>query len=258
MRQETGHSCLAACRPGIGLQARVTGGLLLVLVGCLTTQARAAVIAPAGLSPGDSFRVVFVTSTGTTAVSTSIGYYDGFVTNRATIAGLNIYNGQPVLWQVIGSTAAVLASSPGRNAAATDTSPIYRVDGLLVANNGADLWDGSALNPINRDEFGLTSNQPVWTGTLATGSTLAGAVLGSVGPVLFGQSFATGGPAMSAGFGSPFGVTGVYGISERLTIPVPAPEPVSLAIMGVGLGGLAWARRRHSKGDRSAANRGGA
>lgn len=193
MPAETGLSCLAACNPGIGLQARVTGGLLLVLVGCFTTQAQAAVIAPAGLSPGDSFRVVFVTSTGTTALSTSIGYYDGFVSNRATIAGLNIYNGHPVLWEVIGSTSAVLASSPGRNASATDTSPVYRVDGLLVANSGADLWDGSTLIPINRDEFGVTSNQPVWTGTLSTGSTLAGAVLGSLGSVLFGQSYATGG-----------------------------------------------------------------
>jgi hypothetical protein len=34
------------------------------------------------------------------------------------------------------------------------TVPYRRTDGSLIANNWADLTDGSLANPINRDEFG--------------------------------------------------------------------------------------------------------
>ena len=39
---------------------------------------------PAGLTAGDTFRIVFVTDSTTNATSTSISYYNGFVTADAT------------------------------------------------------------------------------------------------------------------------------------------------------------------------------
>jgi hypothetical protein len=58
---------------------------------------------PAGLGVGDSFHVMFVTSSNVhTQRNTDIAYYDSFVT--AAASGVT-YSGQSLSWQVIGSTA---------------------------------------------------------------------------------------------------------------------------------------------------------
>jgi hypothetical protein len=50
--------------------------------------------------------------------------------------------------------------------------PYKLVNGTTIANNWADLTDGSIQNPINRDEFGNTGVAPViWTHTTVNGST---------------------------------------------------------------------------------------
>ena len=53
---------------------------------------------PAGLKPGDQFRIVFATDGTTMATSTTITDYDKFVTNQAQGA---TYNGQTVQWLAI-------------------------------------------------------------------------------------------------------------------------------------------------------------
>ncbi len=116
---------------------RLIGALAIAWVCCVSTPVWAAVVAPAGLNPGDTFRLVFVTSTFTSATATEIAYYDDFVTASATAAGLDTYNGAVVSWQAIGSfsdTPAVL-----RVPATSNSSPIYRLDGAIVATSGADL-----------------------------------------------------------------------------------------------------------------------
>ena len=47
--------------------------------------------------------------------------------------------------------------------------PFYRVDGVIIANNHADLFDGSIQNPIN-----INQNRELETGTAWTGSDGAG------------------------------------------------------------------------------------
>ncbi len=72
------------------------------LMGCAaiaSTPAKADVMTPAGLVPGDTFQIVFVTSTTTTATNSDISYYDNFVTNLAGAAGLTTYNGATVAGQ---------------------------------------------------------------------------------------------------------------------------------------------------------------
>ncbi|EJK47106.1 hypothetical protein THAOC_34199, partial [Thalassiosira oceanica] len=51
-----------------------------------------------------------------------------------------------------------------------DNIPFFRTDGVKVANDWADLTDGTLLEAINRDEFGSSLyGVQVWTFTLATG-----------------------------------------------------------------------------------------
>ncbi|MCA8974641.1 MAG: PEP-CTERM sorting domain-containing protein, partial [Planctomycetes bacterium] len=62
---------------------------------------------PAGLQPGDEYRVLFVTDSSRDATATDISTYDAFVTADATavpfLASLN------TSWRAVGSTAAVSA-----------------------------------------------------------------------------------------------------------------------------------------------------
>jgi hypothetical protein len=49
-----------------------------------------------------------------------------------------------------------------------------RIDGVTIANNWADLIDGTLINPINKNEFGQPVGEPswklVWTGTNSDGT----------------------------------------------------------------------------------------
>ena len=85
--------------------------LALVVALGFGAQARADIITPAGLNPGDQFRIVFVTSEIRDATSSNIADYDAFVQTAANAGGQDTYNGNPVTWRVIGSTATVSAIS---------------------------------------------------------------------------------------------------------------------------------------------------
>ncbi len=61
---------------------------------------------PAGLLPGDTFRIVFVTDGTTTAGSSDISTYNQFVTTQA---GGATYDGVTVSWTAIASTASTNA-----------------------------------------------------------------------------------------------------------------------------------------------------
>lgn len=121
------------------------------------TVARGGIITPAGLSPGDTFRVIFYTSNTTMASSTDIGYYDNFVASAAVAGGLDTYGGNPVVWQALASTAAVSAESRF----GTSTAPLYNMKGTLVANQVADIFSGYLQAPVGYDEVG---HQWVWGG----------------------------------------------------------------------------------------------
>ncbi len=122
--------------------------LILACVLLISVQSHADIITPPGLSPGDQFRIVFTTDIDyrMPATSPNIGDYDNLIQNNAVFAGLDTYNGQAVNWMVLGSTPAVSAVS--RVPLSSDV-PIYRVDGVEVADNATDLWDGSIDAPIN-------------------------------------------------------------------------------------------------------------
>ena len=122
---------------------------------------------PAGVEPGDSFRLLFVTSTYTSAASTVLSTYNTFVQGRAAAnANLAGFSGQ--------FRALISTSVDARdNTATTGTGvPIYWVGGDKVADDYADLYDGSWDSEAGRTETGAGrgGHLVVWTGSNADGT----------------------------------------------------------------------------------------
>ena len=139
---------------------------------------------PAGLNPGDSFRIAFVTNSRMTAVSGDIEDYNAFAHSEANEnAGLAALN---TTWRAIGSTGTIRARENTETDPANGVGePIYLVDGqTVVASSNADLWDGLLTNPVFLDQngdmgpvtfdttgFDLASPGEIltWTGTDSSG-----------------------------------------------------------------------------------------
>ena len=222
--------------------------LLISGVFATTMASQGAVITmPSGLSAGDQYRLVFVTSTTTTATSTDINTYNTFVNNLAITAGLNTIAGTvegSTTWTAIGSTSSVNArDNTGTTGAGTGIG-IYLLNDTAIATSYADLWDGTIDNLFNVDEQGDSgpyANRQVWTGTNGDGSTGADP-LGTATPE-FGKTNMDSTPNfwINRLSGPTWPNTATYhlfAISEVLTVP----EPSSTSLLG--LGGLALALRR--------------
>jgi hypothetical protein len=198
-----------------------------------------------GLSAGDQYRLVFVTSTTTNATSSNIADYNTFVQGVANTAGYGSVN-----WFAVGSTLTVDAQDN------TSTNPIadgagvaiFNFDSLKIADNNSDLWDGDIDNAIGFTENGDAFSGEYWSGSGTDGTaSLNGEVLGS-----------TGGSPNLTRVGNTGNVNGtwidsyrrnngnnqrVLAMSEILTVPVP--EPSAFALLA-GFFGLTWVmvRRR--------------
>ncbi len=229
-------------------------GFACVALGGPAVVARAGVVlaTPAGLAPGDQFRIVFVTNASTNATSTDIATYNAFVNTDAAGA---TYDAAVVSWKVIGSTQTVDAAT---NIGAFAV-PVYLSNGTLIAlsttTGAGGLWSGSILNPINTRLDGTAAVTPsnlVFTGTAADGTAasdygaLGGDTPGSLGQATVGLiTFGTN-RWIHEDFYSTTDTYALYGISEVLTVPAAVPEPgtVGLALLGAGAIGLrAWRRR---------------
>jgi hypothetical protein len=126
--------------------------LTVILALGFAIEARAQIRTPARLNLGDKFRIVFVTSTTRDATSKDIADYDAFVTAAAKAGRLDTYNGQPVTWSAIGTTAKVSAKTR-----LPETSPaLFLPSGQKVAASGKDFWsnDVALVRPIDLDENG--------------------------------------------------------------------------------------------------------
>ena len=185
---------------------------------------------PPDLSPGDQYRLVFVTSATRDATAQDIGTYDAFVAEAA--AGAPLLEVLDTTWKCIGS-AGNRATGVYRDAIAhtltrpTDPSlPIYRLDGLRVAAGNADLWDGALVHPIAIDQSGHPHQGKVWSGTRHTGVRSGDWFLGDTGGgwVYYGLS-----SAMTSAWIENLGEQkttpcSLYAISGVLTVPLPATE----------------------------------
>jgi hypothetical protein len=199
--------------------------------------ARALPMQPDGLIPGQSYHWMFITRGAIDAVSADIAVYDAFVSAEAALnpdlAGLS--------WHAIASTEAADARSN-----APVNGPVYLLDGARFADDFPDMWDGSNV-PFNAvpeiDQFGVVREPDpapwVWTGTDPDG-TAHGVGLGGSEP--WAGRYTSVFPDwlieihMWEGLQAP-----LYALSSPIKAQaVPSvPEPSTLTLVGILLGGLA-------------------
>ena len=197
---------------------------------------------PSGLNGGDSFRLLFLSSTTRNGSSSSIGTYNTFVQNRATAGhdGLADYASQ---FKVVGSTADTDARD---NTETTGAGvPIYWVNGNKLADGYSDFYDGSWDDETNiKDESGDNRSSPllIFTGSGNDGTESFvdsdSRALGKTN-VRMGQLGAPGtvNSPLSGNFVAgknenyPF-----YGLSPVFTIATPVLNDWSLKPSGLGVG----------------------
>lgn len=209
---------------------------------------------PAGLVPGDKFYAVFVTTSklSSPGAATSIAV-DAHVNTDADSSSVNGTNDPSITWQAMYAHNDGTTKSTSLFSADTG-APIYNLDGVKVADNVTDMFDGTINSPIN-----IAADGTSMVVTVGTGLTTSGA------PTLntFGMSFGTGisngvsNLATSDWIDGNIITTGVpisvYAVSPILTVPglaptstvksVPASSALSLTLLG-GLIGLAAYRNR--------------
>ena len=219
------------------------------LVGMHDAQAQAGFTLPTGLAAGSTYRLVFLTSDGIAATSSSIATYNTFVTNEAALnAALPSPN-----WYAIASTATTSAASNIACGGTCATDPIYLVTGTEVASSTAALLSASTtslLSTINVFQSGATDTNSsyTWTGSSADGSGTVGNTLGSTN-VSEGWSTQTdGGYLYFLTNGVNTNSLPMYAISGELTVPNAVPEPGSAPLMMSGVllaAALGW--HRHAR-----------
>lgn len=218
--------------------------LLSAAVAGLASRSDAAIITvPPGLSPGDTYRLVFVTSTIRNATSSDIGVYNAFVQSVA--------DASPDL-SALGATWFAIASTASVNAIDNIGSPfpdgVYRLDGTKVADGTAGLFSGSILAPIYYTEMGGAPPLPgwVWTGTDPGGNASSGP-LGGSGSSTAGSPYWNDSGWIIAGPAPDSTLAPFYAISSEITVGEAVPEPASICLTTLGGAILLFAMRRNRR-----------
>ena len=176
-------------------------------------------LVPEGMGPGDRFRLLFVTSTTTTAESADIADYNAFAQARAA-ANTNLagFSGQ---FRALISTGSVNIKD---NAATTGTGvPVHWLGGDKAADDYADLYDLSWDSVSGLTETGGSYTGLVWTGGNGRGETslrrYAGAAEVRMGD-LSDDTRALSSPTHKAATEA----YPLYALSPVLTVAQPEPE----------------------------------
>ena len=218
----------------LGVRKRWLGCLVgLVALACPVSAGTIEWVPP-GLDIGDTYHLAFLTSTTHQAISTDISVYDAIVDGLGDAIADNPYG--DVNWLCIGSTASVDARDR-----VNISGPVFRLDGLLVASDATDIWDGTIQNPLYIMDTGVPKHGGVWTGTNTSGRKANHPLGGSAARI--GNAQVTHGSWIDLEERVTSGDFRLYGISEPLTA---VPEPSSLLVMltGLAVGGVAARVRR--------------
>ena len=183
-------------------------------------------LVPSGLTAGDQFRLLIVTSTTRSGQSSNIADYDAHV-QSAVGAGHTDIQGYASAFKALASTATVAARD---NTATTGTGvPIYWLNGDKVADDYASFYDGQWDSQNAKHEDGSTSSNQlltVWTGSTDSGG-IGAAPLGSTQPGV-GRAKAAG-SELAYGFAGATGGLGVYGLSPVFEVGLaPSIESIGM------------------------------
>jgi hypothetical protein len=224
-----------ACKTASSLAAGVVATGLLLCTGA--AQAVSVSFVPSDLNPGDTYHVAFITRNTLDATSTDIADYNAFVQSQSQTANA-LTRDWGVDWFAIASTSAVDASDN----IPVDSSPVYLLSDVRIADDAADLWDGSIAAELRIDQNGSQeSTQNVWTGTAFNGTEFPNQALGTTNP-RFGFSATTDAGWVSFGNSDASdNLNALYAVSEELTV---IPVPAAVWLFGSGLIGLIGIARR--------------
>ncbi len=201
------------------------------------------ILTPSSLNSGDTYQLIFVTSTTRDATSSNIADYNAFVqsaANAAWLGGGTILDG--VQWSAIGSTAFVDARDN-----ALVTGPVFNLGDELVASDFADMWNGSIPFAIRFDEYGNIASDIVWTGSGPDGRKILGLYLGGgmFDSTNIGSTSSLSSDWIDNSGNDSVRVYGLYALSGELTVPrTQIPEPAILSLFGLGLAALGLSRRK--------------
>lgn len=234
-----------------------------------TLSANASLVAPSGLARGDTYHLIFVSSTLTAATETDISFYDAHVQAAADAAGIGTSIGLDN-WRAIGSTSTVDAIDHIAPLFQQGTNvPTHNMGGQLQWDSFAEIWQIAFSSPRNvaLDESGtyicsstncsLTGGY-AWTGTDYFGHAYSGGLGSSSGSSVAGHPTDSDYRWISepgSGMHSNTTLLPLYGISQTLVVlpdgtvgaAAPVPEPETYVTMLVGLALVAFAGRLRTR-----------
>jgi hypothetical protein len=210
--------------------------LLVLVIVIPTSVIHASLVTPPGLSPGDQFHWAFITNADDKGNSDDIADYNYFV-NREAGSNHALTEGLGIDWRAVASTSTVNAKDN-----VNVTAPVYRLDGVKIADDAADLWNGSLLCDLDINQFGNEKHHSVWTGTLTNGFKDEVYPLGSVTPRRGLQPGSGAAWITNDTYDNNWGFP-MYAISEVQTVQTVVPVPAAVWILGSGLLGLVGIRR---------------
>jgi len=214
--------------------------LLVVTLG--QASAGPIITVPTSLSPGDSYRLAFLTTQSHDALSANINVYNTFVDGLGDLVIASD-------WRAIASTPTMDArDNTGTNPNLSVGVPIFDLNDTLVAIDNADLWDGDILHQVEYSDDGTTYGTLVWTGTQVDGTGNGGRLgtgggSGAVGVSLWSNGDWIDWDTTALDESKPF-----YALSgEFVVLGAVVPEPSSLMLLGIGAVGLLGYRLRRNR-----------
>jgi hypothetical protein len=129
-------------------------------------------------APGDTYRLIFLTSQTTNAISTDIATYNTFVQGVAAASSAYPSLGSGT-WKILASTETVDArDNTGTNPGSGTGVGIFLTNGrTMIASNNADLWDGFLASTVSLNE----NASPLVENRVFTGSNFNGTSVGIAG-----------------------------------------------------------------------------
>ena len=226
----------------------IFGGVVAATLSTLGTAQAAIITIPTDLSPGDQYRLVFVTESLRDANSSNIADYNQFVTNDVVGSALEASltsNGLATTWTALVSTETVDART-NTNTDPTPSGntgvPIYLIDGNRIADNYDDLWGDMVFTAIDRTPFDNIVTGELHTGTRSDGLGLNGFELGNSVRTLVSSGTSSqsviditnGGVWIERSVNIRNDLDNLYGISDILTVNANSvPEPSNIIALGL-------------------------